>query len=61
MGLFGDNAAANCRASLWDAGSLLSNKNKNARRQREKIEEKNGRAKINAKTHEAINNQVNRD
>jgi hypothetical protein len=40
---------------------LLANENKNARGQRDKIEEENGRAEINAKTHEAINNQENRD
>src|SRR5205823_3942332 len=33
----------------------------NACRQRDKIEEENGRAEINAKTHEAIDDQVNRD
>jgi hypothetical protein len=42
------------------ARSLFADQNKNPRRQRNKIEEQNGRAEINAKTHETINNEENR-
>jgi len=42
------------------ARSLFADQNKNPRRQRNKIEEQNGRAEINAKTHEPVNNEENR-
>jgi hypothetical protein len=41
--------------------SSFPKKNKNARRQRDKIEDENGRAEVNAKPHQAINDHKNRE
>jgi len=57
-----------CARVIWpqsaiahDEGAFLfADQNKNARRQRDKIEEQNGRAEINAKTHESVDDQKNR-
>ena len=53
-------ALTNCDLAFVAHG-LLANENQNARRQRDKIKKQDGRAEINAKTHETINDQVYRD